>query len=101
MVYHTAAQVATLRKVSVDVILASNRLNIERLYGVTKNMIAVEEIKYCEDRINNRNFLQRTVVNESPKANLQIARRKVVYDENDFCMKGDIITWLKGIDKQV
>ena len=99
MVYHTAAQVATLRKVSVDVILASNRLNIERLYGVTKNMIAVEEIKYCEDRINNRNFLQRTVVNESPKANLQIARRKVVYDENDLYMKGDIITWLRGIDK--
>jgi TatD DNase family protein len=45
MVFHTAAQIASLRNSSIDVVLSSNRSNIEKLYGVTTKMISAEEMK--------------------------------------------------------
>ena len=94
MVYHTAAQVAALRKMPIDVILASNRLNIEKLYGVTKNMIMIEEMKYYQSNFENRSNMQRRSVKfEYPVFDDHISRRQVVYDESADLMKGTIYTY--------
>lgn len=45
MVFHVAQQLAILRNISVDEILAKNRANIEQCYGLTPNMVLGEEHK--------------------------------------------------------
>merc|ERR1719167_2170832 len=100
MVYHTAAQVAALRKMPIDVILASNRLNIEKLYGVTKNMIMIEEMKYYQSNFENRSNIQgRFVKFEYPVFDDQISRRQVVYDEEKS--KISVLSWMKWYGEEM
>merc|ERR1719167_882347 len=106
MVYHTAAQVAALRKMPIDVILASNRLNIEKLYGVTKNMIMIEEMKYYQSNFENRSNIQgRSVKFEYPVFDDQISRRQVVYDEGADLIreqsKISVLSWMKWYGEEM
>jgi len=106
MVYHTAAQVAALRKMPIDVILASNRLNIEKLYGVTKNMIMIEEMKYYQSNFENRSNIQgRSVKFEYPVFDDQISRRQVLYDEGADLIKEkskiSVLSWMKWYGEEM
>jgi len=48
MVFHTAAQIAKIRNISVDEILKSNRDNIRRCYNI-KNQACIQSSDIIED----------------------------------------------------